>query len=174
MKETGFLKAMVQKVQARRVIEIGTFTGDSALAIAEALPDDGTLITCEINAGLAALARKRFGRSPHGGKIEVRIGPALNTLTELAGPFDLIFVDADTANYVEYFHAARKLLNPGGAILFDNMQGSVMDPMIATSDPSIRAVQELSRVLTADAQLSAELVAVRDGVMVIIPKPSIS
>src|SRR5216117_4210173 len=88
MKDPPFLKAMVQKAQARHVLEIGTFDGTSALAMAEMLPDDGTVITCEINPGLASLARKRFSRSPHGRKIEVLLGPALETLRNLTGPFD--------------------------------------------------------------------------------------
>src|SRR5436309_7547412 len=123
MKEPAFLKTMVQKVKARQVLEIGAFDGTSALAMAEMLPDGGTVVTCEINPGLATLARKRFGRSPHGKKIDVRVGPALEMLPGLAGPFDLIFVDADTANYVHYYlHAMRrseerrvgKSVDPGG------------------------------------------------------------
>src|SRR5438128_11554717 len=114
MKEPTFLKAMVQKAQARRVLEIGTFDGTSALAMAEMLPDDGTVITCEINPGLASLARKRFSRSPHGRKIEVLVGPALETLRNLTGQFDLIFIDADTENYVRYYQRALLLLGPTG------------------------------------------------------------
>src|SRR5437879_8586198 len=98
MKEPTFLKAMVQKAQARRVLEIGTFDGTSALAMAEMLPDDGTVITCEINTGLASLARKRFNRSPHGRKIEVLVRPALETLRNLIGPVDLVFIAAETQN----------------------------------------------------------------------------
>src|SRR5438445_10955039 len=106
MKEPTFLKVVVQKVQARRVLEIGTFDGTSALAMAEMLPDDGTVITCEINPGLASLARKRFRRSPHGRKIEVLVGSALETLRNLTGPFALIFLDIDTENYVGYYQPA--------------------------------------------------------------------
>ena len=167
MKEPSFLKAMAQKVQARRVLEIGTFDGTSALALAESLPDDGTVITCEINAGLATLARKRLGRSPHGRKVEVRVGPALDTLPELAGPFDLIFVDADTANYAQYYRRAMALLAPACMLLMDNMQGVTLGDVDPRGDPSIAAVQELGRLLASDARVKAELFAVRDGVMVI-------
>ena len=170
MKEPGFLKMMAQKFHAKRVLEIGTFDGTSALALAEAIPDDGTVITCEINLGLATLARKRLSRSPHGRKVEVRDGPALETLPGLTGPFDLIFVDADTANYVHYYHHAMSLLAPAGVILMDNMRGGTLGEVDPKGDPSIAAVQELSRTLASDARVTAELVAVRDGIMVITPK----
>ena len=123
MKDPTFLKTMVKRVGARRVLEIGTFDGTSAIAMAETLPDDGTLITCEINPGFVALARKRLSRSPHGHKIDVRVGPALETLPSLAGWFDLIFVDADTKNYVQYYRRGLELLAPAGALLLDNTRG---------------------------------------------------
>ena len=170
MKEPGFLKMMVQKVGARRVLEIGTFDGTSALALAESLPEDGTVVTCEINAGLATLARKRLGRSPHGPKVEVLVGAALDTVPSLTGPFDLIFIDADTANYVRYYRLAMSLLAPSGILLMDNMRGVAMDGVDAKGDPSILAVQELGRLLAADARVTAELFAARDGVMVVTPK----
>jgi len=171
MKEPGFLKMMAQKGQARRVLEIGTFDGTSALAMAEALPDDGTVVTCELNAGLAILARKRLGRSPHGRKVEVLVGPALETVPGLTGPFDLIFIDADTANYVRYYHLAMSLLAPAGVLLMDNMRGLTMGNVAPQGDPSIAAVRELGHVLASDPRVTTELVAVRDGVMVITPKP---
>ena len=170
MKEPSFLKMMAQKVHARRVLEIGTFDGTSALALAEAIPEDGTVITCEINPGLATLARKRVSRSPHGRKVEVRVGPALETLPGLTGPFDLVFIDADTANYVHYYHQAMNLLAPAGVLLMDNMRGAALGDVNPKGDPSIAAVQELSRTLASDSRISAELVSVRDGVMVITPK----
>jgi caffeoyl-CoA O-methyltransferase len=170
MKEPGFLKMMAQKFHARRVLEIGTFDGTSALALAEAIPDDGTVITCEINRGLATLARKRLGRSLHGKKVEVREGPALATLPGLTGPFDLIFIDADTANYVHYYRRAMALLAPAGVILMDNMRGATLGNVDSQGDPSIAAVQELGRMLSSDTRVTAELVSVRDGVMVVTPK----
>jgi caffeoyl-CoA O-methyltransferase len=170
MKEPGILKMMAQKFHARRVLEIGTFDGTSALALAEAIPDDGTVITCEINPGLATLARKRLGRSLHGKKVEVREGPALETLPGLKGPFDLIFIDADTANYVHYYHHAVALVAPSGVILMDNMRGVTLGDVDPKGNPSIAAVQELNRILASDSRVTAELVSVRDGVMVITPK----
>ena len=96
--------------------------------------------------------------------------PALETLPGLAGPFDLIFVDADTVNYVRYYHHAMRLLAPAGMILMDNMRGATLGDVKPHGDPSIAAVQELGRLIASDACISAELVAVRDGVMVITPK----
>jgi len=167
MKDPSFLKTMVQKVRARRVLEIGTSDGSSALAMAEMLPEDGTVLTCEINTGLAALARKRLGRSPHGTKIEVLVGPATETLGTLTGPFDLIFVDADTRNYVHYYHRSLELLSPSGTLLMDNTQGIALGPVDASLDPAIVAIQELARLIRSDNRINSELMAVRDGVLVI-------
>ena len=167
MKDPSFLKTMVQKLHARRVLEIGTSDGTSALAMAEVLPDDGTVVTCEINAGLATLARKRVGRSPHGRKIEVVLGPAMETLFTIAGPFDLIFVDADTPNYPRYYHRGMELLKPSGALLMDNTQGMALGAVNHAKDPAIAAIQELARLLQSDTRVTAELVGVRDGVLVV-------
>ena len=167
MKDPSILKTMVQKVRARRVLEIGTFDGFSALAMAEMLPEDGTLLTCEINAGLAALARKRLGRSPHGTKIEVLVGPASETLGTLTGSFDLIFVDADTRNYVHYYHRALEILAPSGRLLMDNTRGIALGPVDPSLDPAIAAIQELAGLIRSDTRINAELMAVRDGVLVV-------
>src|SRR2546428_1758053 len=119
--EAAFLKVMALAVRARRVLEIGTFTGYSALAMAEALPEDGTVLTCEIDPDSAAFARRYWDKSPHGKKIEARVGPALETLSNLTGPFDVIFIDADKANYVHYYRRAEEVLSPTRAVLIDNM-----------------------------------------------------
>lgn len=105
--EGAFLHMMTRVVQARRVLEIGMFTGYSALCFAEALADDGRVVTCEIDQEAAAVARRYFAQSPHGQKIEVRMGPALETMAALDGPCDLIFIDADKVNYVNYYRRAR-------------------------------------------------------------------
>jgi caffeoyl-CoA O-methyltransferase len=135
--------------------------------MAEVLPDDGTVLTCEINAGLATLARKRLGRSSHGGKVEVLVGPARETLGTLYGPFDLIFVDADTRNYVHYYHRALELLAPSGRLLMDNTQGIALGPVDPSLDPAIVAIQELARLVRSDTRIKSELMAVRDGVLVV-------
>jgi predicted O-methyltransferase YrrM len=167
MKDPSFLKTMIHKAHARRVLEIGTFDGTSALAMAEMLPEDGTLLTCEINAGLATLARKRLGRSPHGRKVEVLEGPAMETLATLKGPFDLIFIDADTPSYVHYYRHALDLLSPTGVLLMDNTQGLALGPVNAGKDLAIAAIQELAHVIQSDPRISAQLVSARDGVLVV-------
>lgn len=167
MKDPSFLKTMVQKVRARRVLEIGTSDGASALAMAEMLPEDGMVLTCEINAGLAALARKRLGRSPHGRKVEVLVGPALETLFAVTGPFDLIFVDADTRNYVHYYRRALELLAPTGVLLMDNTQGLAVGGGVQTQDPAVAAIRELARLVHSDTRVNAQLVGARDGVLVV-------
>jgi len=166
MKNPSFLKTMVQKVHARRVLEVGTFDGTSALAMAE-MPEVGTVVTCEINSGLATLARKRLGRSPHGRKVEVLVGPAMETLATVTGPFDLIFIDADTRNYVHYYCRALELLAPTGVLLMDNTQGMAVGHADQTRDPAIAAIQELARLVRSDTRVSAQLIGVRDGVLVV-------
>jgi caffeoyl-CoA O-methyltransferase len=167
--EGAFLKVMALAVGARRVLEIGTFTGYSALALAEALPDDGTVLTCEIDADSAAFARRHWDTSPHGRKIHVRVAPALETMAALKGPFDLIFIDADKANYVNYYRRALDLIAPTGVILIDNVlwSGRVLN---ANPDPSTAAIQDLNRIVSTDPRVTAVLLTLRDGVFVIKPK----
>src|SRR3989475_11617555 len=168
--EAGFLKVMARAVRARRVVEIGTCTGYSALAMAEALPDGGTVLPCEIDPESAAFARGYWDKSPHGKKIEVRVGPALETLRALAGPFDVIFIDADKANYVNYYRRAKELIAPTGVVLIDNVLWSGRVLNANTHDPSTKAIQELNRVVSSDPRVTAVLLTLRDGVFVIRPK----
>ena len=167
--EGAFLKMMAQLVGAKRVLEIGMFTGYSALCFAEALPDDGIVITCEVDEEPAALARQYFARSPLGKKIEVRMGPALDTMRQLTGPFDLIFIDADKINYVNYYRRALDLLSPTGVILIDNVlwDGDVLKQ--PPPDEKTAAIQELNRLVAADPRVSAVLVTIQDGVLVVRP-----
>ncbi len=169
--EGAFLKMMTQLVQATSVLEIGMFTGYSALCFAEALPAEGTLLTCDIDEESAAIARQYFARSPVGKKIEVRMGPALATMQHLVGPFDLIFIDADKTNYVNYYRRALDLLSPRGVILVDNVlwDGEVLKQ--PAPDEKTAAIQELNRVVSADPRVTAVLVTVRDGILVIRPQP---
>src|SRR5437667_12411442 len=112
--EGRFLKMLVRLTRARTVLELGMFTGYSALMMAEALPDDGCLITCEIDPKAEAIARRYFAESPHGHKITVRMGPALHTIKQLTGQLDLIFIDADKANDSNYHEACLPLINQNG------------------------------------------------------------
>ena len=165
--EGAFLKMMTQLVQATSVLEIGMFTGYSALCFAEALPAEGTVLTCELDEESAALARRYFARSPIGKKIEVRMGPALETMRYLKGPFDLIFIDADKINYVNYYRRSLDLLSPQGVILIDNVlwDGDVLKQ--PAPDEKTAAIQELNRTVSSDPRVTAVLVTIRDGVLVI-------
>jgi len=168
--EGAFLKMMIRLIGARRVLEVGMFTGYSALCFAEALPADGTVVTCEIDEGSAELARRYFSRSQDGPKISVRMGPALDTMRDLTGPFDLVFIDADKPNYVRYYRRALDLVAPGGVILVDNVlwNGDVLKQ--PAPDEKTAAIQELNRTVAADPRVSAVLLPIRDGVLVVKPK----
>jgi caffeoyl-CoA O-methyltransferase len=168
--EGAFLKMMAQLVGARRVLEIGMFTGYSALCFAEALPADGMVITCEVDEESAALARRYFARSPIGKKIEIRMGPALDTMRHLEGQFDLIFIDADKINYLNYYRRALDLLSPQGVILIDNVlwDGDVLKQ--PAPDEKTAAIQELNRTVSRDPQVIAVLVTIRDGVLIVRKK----
>jgi caffeoyl-CoA O-methyltransferase len=168
--EGAFLKMMAQLAQATSVLEVGMFTGYSALCFAEALPAEGTVLTCEIDEESAALARQYFARSPVGSKIEVLMGPALDTMRHLKGPFDLIFIDADKINYVNYYRRALDLVSPHGVILIDNVlwDGDVLKQ--PAPDEKTKAIQELNRVVSTDPRVAAVLVTVRDGILLIRPQ----
>lgn len=168
--EGAFLKMMAQLVNARQVLEIGMFTGYSALCFAEAMPANGRVMTCEINLESAAVARKYFAKSPHGSKIEIRMGPARDTLRDLTGPFDLIFIDADKVNYINYYQRAVELVAANGVILIDNVLWSGDVLLQPPPDRSTAVIQELNRLVASDPRVTAVLVTIRDGVLVVRPK----
>src|SRR5205809_7961283 len=128
--EGRFLQMLVRLIGARNSLEIGMFTGYSTLMMAEELPDDGRLITCEIDPKSEAIARRYFAESPHGNKITIRMGPALDTIKTLTGPLDLVFIDADKVNYSKYYEACLPLLKRGGLVVADNVlwSGKVLHP----------------------------------------------
>lgn len=168
--EGAFLKMMTQLVGARRVLEIGMFTGYSALCFAEALPDDGIVTTCEVDEEPAAVARRYIARAPFGRKIEIRMGPALDTMRALPGPYDLVFIDADKINYLNYYRRAFDLLAPHGVMLIDNVlwDGEVLKQ--PPPDERTAVIQELNRTVSTDPRVTAVLVTIRDGVLVIRKK----
>jgi caffeoyl-CoA O-methyltransferase len=166
------LKLLVHATKATRVLEIGMFTGYSALAMAEALPEGGRVVACEVDDHVAALAQECFAASPAGDRISVRVGPALDTLAELAEAgetFDLVFIDADKAGYVDYFHVlvARGLLAAGALLCVDNtlMQG---DPWLP-GKPSRNgaAIAHFNEVVAADPRVEQVILPVRDGLTLI-------
>jgi caffeoyl-CoA O-methyltransferase len=165
--EGAFLKMMTQVVGAKRVLEIGTFTGYSALCFAEALPDDGQVITCDIDPETTEFAKTYWAQSSVGGKIEARVAPALESMNQLSGPFDVIFIDADKINYVNYYEHGVELLASKGIMLIDNVlwNGDVIyHPPL---DDSTGAIQGLNRVVAADDRVTSVLVTIRDGVLVV-------
>lgn len=168
--EGAFLKVMALSLGAKRVLEIGTFTGYSALCLAECLPEDGMVITCDIDPESTAMAKRYWAQSPHGTKIHLRLAPALETLSTLTGMFDLIFIDADKANYVNYFRQALELISAQGIILIDNVlwNGDVLTQ--PAPDTNTAAIQELNRVVHAEPRVSAVLLTIRDGIFLIKPQ----
>ena len=159
--EGRFLHLLVKLTSARRVLEIGMFTGYSALMMASALPDDGELVTCEIDPGAEAIARRYFDRHPHGKKITIRMGPALDTVASLSGPLDLVFIDADKGNYVSYYEAVLPLVRPGGLIVADNTlwSGKVVAPQTEVEQAIARFNEHVAR----DTRVDKVVLTVRDG-----------
>ena len=163
--EGRFLKLLVQISGAKNILELGTFTGYSALCMAEGLPADGKVITCDINENSRDFAQKYFNKSPYGHKIELKFGPALETLKKLKGPFDFVFIDADKGNYPAYYEQCLALLKPGGLILIDNTlwSGLVLKPEnIAT-----KAIDDLNKIIINDPRVENVLLTVRDGVQLV-------
>lgn len=161
--EGQFLKLLVRLVGARRVLEIGMFTGYSALMMAEGLPDDGRLITCDINPQAEAIARRYFAESDHGHKIEVRMGPALDTIKTLTEPLDMVFIDADKTNYLNYYEAVMEIVRPGGLVVADNVlwSGEVVNPQ----DDAGRAIVAFNERVQQDPRVENVCLTVRDGMM---------
>lgn len=163
--EGRFLQTLVWATGARRILEIGTYSGYSALSMAAALPDDGELITCDVWEEAHAMAKRYAAESPHGRKIDFRLGPALETIETLEGPFDLVFIDADKDNYVNYFHAALPLLAERGLIVFDNTlwSGRVV-PGYDDGSPQTKSFRELNDALVSDPRGVVVMLPIRDGV----------
>ena len=165
--EGRLLNFLVSLVRPRQVLEIGCFTGYSALSMAEALPDGGRLYTCEISEEHAAIAQKNFDRSSYGDRIELRLAPALETIASLDGPFGFVFVDADKGNYPEYYDAVLPKLADGGLIAFDNVlwSGRVLDGEDDTVDT--RAIRALNEKLAHDDRIECVMLTVRDGLTLV-------
>jgi len=160
--EARFLQMLVFAIGARRVLEIGTYSGYSALAMAAGLPEGGRIVTCELSGERADFAQRHVDASPYADRIEIRRGPALETIATLAGPFELVFIDADKPGYPDYFHATLPLLSERGLIVLDNTlrDGTVLDPRDATS----RIMADVNAGLANDPRGVAVLLPFRDGV----------
>jgi caffeoyl-CoA O-methyltransferase len=166
--EGRFLKLLVQIAQPRLLVEIGMFTGYSALSMAEGLPAGGRIITCDIDPEARAIAQAAFDTSPYGERIEIRMGPALDTLRRIDEPIDFSFIDADKKGYPGYYEEVVERTRPGGLIVIDNMflSGRVLDPQ----DEAARAVAELNRSISRDDRVENVLLTIRDGVQLIRKK----
>ena len=163
--EGALLRMLAMLTSARRVLEIGTFSGYSTLSLAAGTAEGGRVITCDTDPEATALAQTFWARSAHGHKIELRLGPALETLKALADeaePFDLAFIDADKTEYEAYWEALVPMMRPGGLIVADNTlwSGKVLHPE-APSDHGLVAFNERVR---ADPRVDAVLLSVRDGI----------
>ena len=168
--EARLLKLLARLVGAQRILEIGTFAGYSALSMAEALPEDGTLVTCDEDPVAIAFAQKYFSESPHGKKIKQMEGPALKSIKKLTGTFDMAFIDADKINYSNYYEAILPMIRPGGLIAVDNVlwSGRVLNPQ----DESDRAIHQFNERVVNDQRVESVLLTVRDGLNCIIKNSS--
>lgn len=162
--EGRFLKMLVQLSGARRALEIGMFTGYSALCIAEGLPPDGRLITCDVDPECAKIARNFFDRSAYAKKITIKLQDAMKTISELKETLDFVFIDADKENYKNYYEACLPKLRQGGLIVFDNALwgGKVLDP--SSSDAESTAIAQTNELVARDERVENVLLTVRDGI----------
>jgi caffeoyl-CoA O-methyltransferase len=161
--EGRFLETLVRLGRPNVVLELGTFTGYSSISMALALPPDGRVITCDVDEETNAIARRYAEEAGVAGRIEYRLGPALETIAQLDAPFELVFVDADKPNYVNYYEATLPLLADGGLMVFDNTlwSGQVADE--SDQSESTKAIRALNDHVLADPRVHNVLLTVRDG-----------
>jgi predicted O-methyltransferase YrrM len=165
-----FMALLIELIGARRTLEIGTFTGYSALCVALALPPDGRLTACDVSEEYTAVARRYWARAGVADKIDLRLAPAVETLDALlarggAGSYDFAFIDADKSSYDAYYERSLALLRPGGLVVVDNVLwgGDVADP--AKKDPDTTAIRALNKKIRDDARVSMSLIPVGDGLL---------
>ncbi len=168
--EQGAFMTMVTRLtQARRAIEVGTFTGYSALSIARGLPPDGQLLCCDVSEEWTSIARRHWERSGLSDRIDLRLGPALDTLQALPAdpPFDLAFIDADKVNYASYYQELMRVVRPGGLIMVDNVlwSGRVLDP--DEGDTDTRAIAAFNDMVAGDDRVETVMLPVGDGLSLI-------
>jgi predicted O-methyltransferase YrrM len=164
-----FMALLVALLNARRTLEIGVFTGYSSLAVALALPEDGRIIACDVSDEFTSIARRYWREAGVERKIDLRLRPAVQTLDDLialgqGGGFDFAFIDADKANYANYYERCLTLLRPGGLIAVDNVlwSGKVMDPSV--DDEDTRAIRAFNLKLKNDDRIWLSMLPIRDGV----------
>jgi len=161
--EGRFLEFLVRATGARRVLELGTFTGYSSISMARGLPDGGRIISCDVNEETNAIARRYAEEAGVAARIEYRLGPALDSIAELGGPFDLVFIDADKENYRNYYDAVLPKLADDGLILADNAlrNGRVLE------EDSGEPMQAFNDYVLNDERVECVLLTVRDGILLV-------
>lgn len=166
-----FMSLLAKMLQVRKALEIGVFTGYSSTAVASALPPDGRLVACDVSDEYTSVARRYWRKAGLDGKIDLRLGPALETLDDLLASgngetFDMAFIDADKASYDAYYERSLRLVRPGGVILLDNMLrgGRVVSP--APEDEGSRAIDGLNKKLRDDNRVDMALLPIADGVVI--------
>ena len=175
--EQGQLMALlVEILGASKALEVGTFTGYSALRVALALPADGKLVACDVSEEWTAVGRRYWEEAGVAGKIDLRIAPGLETLATLiaggeAGTFDIAFIDADKENYGAYYERALELVRPGGVVLIDNVlwDGKVIDPEIQDADT--KAIRALNSKLHGDTRITLSMIPIGDGLTLARKRP---
>ena len=164
-----FLQSIIIMINAKRIVEVGTFTGYSALQMAEVIPEDGEIHTCELMKKHVNTARSFFDRSEFGNKITIHEGPALDSLEQLqSNNFDMAFIDADKSNYLDYYKRCFTLIRCGGVIILDNMlwSGTVIDP----KDDDSKMLRKTGDYIHNDDRVFNTLLSIRDGLMLCIKK----
>jgi caffeoyl-CoA O-methyltransferase len=164
--EGALLATLVRLRGAKRVLELGTFTGYSSISMASALPPDGRIITCDVDPEATTIARRYMDESGHGEKIEIKLGPALETIQALEGPFDVVFIDADKANYEAYYEAVLPLLADNGLVIADNVlwSGRVVEP---DGDESTEVIKAFNEHVAGDERVVSVMLTVRDGMTLV-------
>lgn len=167
------LKLLVKMSGARRAVEVGTFTGYSSLCVARALPSDGTLLCCDINEQWTGVARRYWERAGVSGKVDLRLGPALDTLRAMpAGDdqFDFAFIDADKGNYANYYEEILGRMRPGGVIAVDNVlwSGTVLLPRAADDDT--KAIKAFNNMVHSDSRVDSTILAIGDGLGIAVKR----
>jgi caffeoyl-CoA O-methyltransferase len=164
--EGQFLARLVRLSGAKRILELGTFTGYSSISMASELPPEGRIITCDVDPDATAIARRYMDESGFGDRIEIRLGPALETIQTLEGPFDIVFIDADKPNYEAYYEAVLPLLAENGLLIADNVlwSGRVVE---ADGDESTLAIKRFNEHVANDNRVVSVMLSVRDGMTLV-------
>ena len=165
----AFMTLLVRAIGARRALELGTFTGYSAICIGRGLPDDGILVTCDVSEQWTTIARRYFEQAGIADRIDLRVAPALETLRRMPAeePFDFAFIDAEKSEYPAYYEEVLRLLRPGGVAMLDNVLrgGEVLNP--EPPDERGRATRELNERITVDERVDVAMLGIADGITLV-------